>query len=155
EFARPACADPMPRHEFHPADPCPGLGTQHDDRSVLDAVVGERVVRGIWRAWRGPGGTYCSMAKQVFGVEADRWSHLAGLAARLQDRLTAAGEQYPQVEVYEVGDWLPAYQRTARSEGELVWSRTPDPGIRVASLHDRFVGLPAGGKAEMIEDECE
>jgi hypothetical protein len=52
-----------------------------------------------------------------------------------------AGELYPQAEVYEVGSWLPAYQRTARAEGRLLWSRTPDPGIRIAPPADGLTGV--------------
>jgi hypothetical protein len=40
------------------------------------------------------------------------------------------------VEVYPTGSELPSYQRFARAYGELLWSRTPDPGVRIAVLFD-------------------
>jgi hypothetical protein len=72
----------------------------------------------------------------VFVVEVAAEADPVALTARLQDRLTAACERVPQVEVYAAGRDLPAYQRLARGCGELVWA-AGGPGIRRASVSDR------------------
>ena len=154
-LGEPASGDPMPRHRFFAARPFPGTRTDEIDRAVVAACAAEPAARGLWRSWRVPVDGGHPTAKSVFVVEAD--SDAAGLAGRLQDRLGAAGELYPQVEAYEIGDWLPAYQRSARSQGELLWSRTPDPGVRIAPLPDGFLGIGSGGlvEAEPVESEEE
>jgi hypothetical protein len=156
-LGEPTYGDPMPRHEFTATEPCPGVRGAHLDRAAVAAVRTEPAVHGIWRAWRIPAAGRCKVAKPVFVVEVDTNADAAGLAARLQDQLIAAGEMYPQVEAYEVGEWLPAYQRTARVEGDLLWSRSADPGIRIAPLIDGFVGVGPGGceDAEILEDDHE
>ena len=143
-------ADPMPRHTFSATAPSSAVAPA--DEAVVAALADEPSVHGVWRAWRTPAGG--GDAKPVFVAEVDQGADAAGLAARLQDRLLAAGEADPCVEAYEVGAWLPAYQRTARSAGTLLWSRDPDRVIHVASLIDGFVGLGLSGQddAERIQD---
>lgn len=154
-LGQPAPGDPMPRHRFFAARPFPGTRTDQIDRAAVAACAAEPAARGLWRSWRVPTDDGHPTAKSVFVVEVD--TDAAGLAGRLQDRLAAAGELYPQVEAYEIGEWLPAYQRSARSEGELLWSRTPDPGVRIAPLLDGFLGIGPGGweEAEPVESEEE
>lgn len=156
-LGEPRYGDPMPGHEFFATEPCPGARAGHLDRAAVAAVLAEPAVHGVWRAWRVPVGSHCKVAKPVFVVEVDVNADAAGIAARLQDQLISAGEMYPQVEAYGVGEWLPAYQRTARAEGDLLWSRTPDPGVRIAPLIDGFVGVGSGNceDAELIENEDE
>jgi hypothetical protein len=154
-LGEPVPGDPMPRHRFFAARPFPGTRTDQIDRAAVTACEAEPAARGLWRSWRVPAAGRPPTAKSVVVVEAD--TDATGLAGRLQDRLAAAGELYPQVEAYEVGEWLPAYQRSARSEGELLWSRTPDPGVRIAPLLDGFLGIGTGGweEAEPVESEEE
>jgi hypothetical protein len=152
-LGEPAPGDPMPRHRFFAARPFAGTRTDQIDQVAVATCAAEPAARGLWRSWRVP--VDAGPAKSVFVVEAD--SDAAGLAGRLQDRLAVAGELYPQVEAYEIGEWLPAYQRSARTEGELLWSRTPDPGVRIAPLLDGFLGIGPGGweEAEPVESEEE
>jgi hypothetical protein len=152
-LGEPTCGDPMPRHEFFGAAPYPGTEVPHLDHAIVRAILNEPGVHGVWRTWRVATGHPRDTAKVVFVVEVE--TDPAGLTAHLQERLIAAGEMYPQVEAYEVGEWLPAYQRTARSKGELLWSRTPDPGVRIAPLIDAFVGAgpPGDVDAEVVDDE--
>jgi hypothetical protein len=146
--------DPMPRHRFFPGRPLPGTRTDDIEQAAVAAVRAEPDACGLWRSSRVPADGR-QVAKSVFVVETD--ADAAGLAGRLQDRLIAAGELYPQVEAYEVGEWLPAYQRTARGAGELLWSRAPDPGVRIAPLIDGFVGIDSGRceEAEQVGSEAE
>ncbi|MDN3358246.1 hypothetical protein [Actinomadura sp. DC4] len=151
----PAPGDPMPRHRFFAARPFPGTRTDRIDQAAVAACRAEPDARGLWRAWRVPADDGHQTAKPVFVVETD--ADPAGLAGRMQDRLTTAGELYPQVETYETGAWLPAYQRSARGAGELLWSRTPDPGVRIAPLPDEFLGIGPSdwGDTEPIENDEE
>jgi hypothetical protein len=151
-LGEPAGGDPMPRHAFFATEPYPGTEVPHLDQAAVRAVLAEPGAHGIWRTWRVAAGHPRTTAKPVYVVEVE--TDPAGVTARLQERLIAAGGLYPQVEAYEVGEWLPAYQRTARSQGELLWSRTPDPGVRIAPLIDAFVGAGPTGDvdAELIDD---
>ncbi len=158
----PLVGDPMPRHEFTAAEPFTagvrsGRRADRLDRAAVAAVRAEPAARGVWRTWRVRAEGYREIAKPVFVVEVDARADAAGIAGRLQDHLTAEGELYPQAEVYEAGDWLPAYQRSARAASELLWAREPDPGVRIASLIDGFVGVGPGGwqDAEPVEDDAE
>ncbi|MBC6460487.1 hypothetical protein [Actinomadura sp. HBU206391] len=156
-LAEPWHGDPMPRHEFRSADPSRRVRvTDLIDEQATTAASVEPAVRGLWRAWRTPPGHH-GPAKRIFVVEVDAGSDAIGLAARLQTRITLAGEAHPQVEVYQVGEWLPAYQRTARAEGDLLWASAPDPGIRIAPVVDGFVGVHSAAfdHAGRIEDERE
>jgi hypothetical protein len=154
-LGEPAPGDPMPRHRFFAARPFPGTRTDQIDQAAVAACAAEPAACGLWRSWRVPVDSGVPTAKSVFVLEAD--TDVTRLTGRLQDRLAAAGELYPQVEAYEVGEWLPAYQRSARREGELLWSRTPDPGVRIAPLLDGFLGIGTGGweEAEPVESEDE
>lgn len=153
----PRPGDPMPRYRFFPGPPFPGTPADRVDRAAIAAMRGEPGARGLWRSWRAPVRGTATEIRAVFVAEADRGSDPAALAGRLQGRLSAVGETWPQVEAYEVGEWLPAYQRTARAEGELLWSRRPYPGVRIAPLVDGFAGVDGHGwaDAEPVEDEDE
>ncbi|GAA2095489.1 hypothetical protein [Actinomadura alba] len=140
-LAQSSYGDPMPRHWFGPAAAGRGVSAGHVDEAAVAAASAEHGARGLWRAWRHPPGGHERAAKRVFVVEVDAGSDAVGLADRLQYRIAAAGEPCPQVEVYPAGEWLPAYQRTARAEGDLLWSADPDPGIRIASVVEGCVGI--------------
>jgi hypothetical protein len=104
------------------------------DQVVSEALVREPDVIGCWQAWRT--GTDEAAAKAVFVIEVRADTDLVGVTARMQQRLAAAGEASPQVEVYPQ-DWEPpAYQRQARGFGRLIWAAVADPGIRIASIFD-------------------
>jgi len=154
-LGEPLPGDPMPRHRFFATRPFPGARTDQIDRAAVAACGAEPAVRGLWRSWRVPADGRRQGARSVFVVETD--ADPVGVAGRLQDLLAAAGELYPQVEAYEVGEWLPAYQRWARSQGALLWSRAPDPGVRIAPLLDAFLGIGPGGwqEVEPVENEVE
>ncbi|HWS34877.1 MAG TPA: hypothetical protein VN408_19330, partial [Actinoplanes sp.] len=102
------------------------------DEAVVATVDG---VDGVWRAWRRPAVT-AGDAHRVYLVETGPDQDLPAIAARMQEALTAAGETPPRVEVYPRGAALPPYQRQVRAAGTLLWSRTPDPGVRVARIYD-------------------
>jgi hypothetical protein len=145
-------SEPMPKHAFAPSRADADRGTSAGaadkrtcvpvitaepdddvDRAMLASMGREQAVRGVWRAWRFPGdGAPWPPPRRVYLVEVDRGSPLAGLAARLQSIAAAAGETNPQVEVYPVHAALPNYQRLARAYGALIWTREPDPGLRLA-----------------------
>jgi hypothetical protein len=72
----------------------------------------------------------------MFVVEADPDSDLIDATGQIQLALVAAGESDPQVEIYPTGADLANYQRFARASGQLLWARTPDPGVRIAVLFD-------------------
>jgi hypothetical protein len=122
-----------------------GPGDAHDmstaaaklDQAMAEALAEEPGAIGCWRAWRVPlDDAPAARAKAVFTVEVGRDTDLPGAAGRLQQRLAAAGEASPQIEVYPLDYDLPLYQRLARGYGELVWAAMPDPGMRVAWLFD-------------------
>jgi len=150
-------SEPMPKYAFAPrradadrgtrvgaADERPGapvIAPEPDDdvdRAVLAGIGAEPTIRAVWRAWRFPGdGAPWPPPRRVYVAEADQDSHLAGIAARLQSITTGAGETDPQVEVYPVHAGLPNYQRLARAYGALIWTRDPDPGLRLAVLFNQ------------------
>ena len=125
----------VPQYTFVPEVP-PGKSAQTqivDDTAVKAAVV-LGTVRGIWRASRISPDS--SQAKCIYTVEADEDANFATIAWSVQRALEAIGEAHPQVEVYPTGFELPPYHRFARAHGELLWARTPDPGVRIAVLFD-------------------
>ena len=138
--ALPGAAEGMGQDEVQETSP--------DGAAVAQAIAGaldtEPGAIGCWRAWRLPLDDASSApAKPVFVVEVSTSTDIAGVTARLQQRLAAAGETSPQVEVYPPDIELPAYQRLARGYGELVWAVAQDPGIQLASIFDEVD--PQGG----------
>jgi len=118
-----------------PADPGAQAGSAADEAAVL-AVAAEPGAIGLWRAWRFPAdGAPWPPPKRVFVVEV-AGVDAPGMAARVQERLAATGEQEPQVEVYQSGFQIPIYQDFARTYGELLWGAAPDPGVRLAPIFD-------------------
>ena len=155
--------DPLPTHGFvasrslaaarkvaaadtRPAVPPVSAGPEDDvDRVELWAAAAHSEVRGVWRAWR------CAVdaapwpkPKRVHVVECDAGADLPRIAAAVQGELSRAGDVDPQVEVYPLRAPLPSYQRLARGYGSLLWTREPDPGIRVAETGEPpdLVGRP-------------
>ncbi|MGW0431208.1 hypothetical protein ACWDV4_01465 [Micromonospora sp. NPDC003197] len=106
-------------------------------RAAVDAAEAEPDVRAVWLAWRFPvwGGPW-PPPRRVFVVETEEDADLVPLTARLQYALRTAGEVDPQVETYPTRTDPPTYQQLARSGGTLLWARTPDPGIRIATVFD-------------------
>jgi hypothetical protein len=106
------------------------------DAAAVDATAAAGA-RGLWRAWRLPTeGAPMQQARRVYVIEADEDADLTSIMGTVQRALARAGEADPQVEVYPTGSDLPSYQRFARAYGELIWSRTPDPEVRIAVLFD-------------------
>jgi hypothetical protein len=92
---------------------------------LVAAVSEEPTAHGLWRAWRIPGdGSPYPPPRAVYVVAAD--GDLAGLAGRLQRRLTAAGDTAPQVEVVAVAGEPLDYQREACERGSLLWASAAD-----------------------------
>jgi hypothetical protein len=125
------------------ADTGPGEGQEAStiigklDQAVAEALTEEAGAIGCWRAWRFPGGDAPSAtAKPVFVIEVESDVGIAGVTARMQQRLAAAGEASPQVEVYPRDFEPPAYQWLARDWGELIWAAAEDPAMQVASIFD-------------------
>jgi hypothetical protein len=107
------------------------------DEAAIETTSQLAGPRGLWRAWRLPSeGTTGRNARRVYVVEADESANLVRITGDIQHALAAVGERHPQVEVYPTGTELQTYQRFARSHGQLLWSRTPDPGMRIAVLFD-------------------
>jgi hypothetical protein len=113
----------------------------------------------MWRAWRYPADeSPWPPPRRVYLVEADGEVDLVAMAARVAERLTAAGEGDPQVETYPVGAELPAYQRLARAYAGLIWASTPSPEIKVATVFDEVdarTGPRFAAEHERIDDEAE
>jgi hypothetical protein len=138
--------DPFPSYAFAAEAPLelPPGGTAHArgaetaDQAAVEAVAAEPSARGLWRAWRIPSsGAPWPPPRRVFVVELRVLDDLTA-AVRIQERLAAAGEVDPQVEIYQSGRLIPAYQQFARSSGELLWAAADDPGIQLAAVFDDF-----------------
>jgi hypothetical protein len=138
--------EPMPFYGFAAEPPEPASGQRSTPQSVAPESVAQAIVaaaadtgavRAIWRSWRFPmENASWPPPRQVFVVEVEEDVELAAITAGLQDALTAVGEIEPQVEVYPTQTEPPTYQQLARSCGELLWARDPDPGIRIAAIFD-------------------
>jgi hypothetical protein len=136
--------DPAPPFEFsasppHAATPAPpGDGPTDDvDTTAVAAVTDEPELHGLWRTWRYPvDGSPWPPPRRVYLIEAGEGVDLAGLTARIQQRLTGAGESDPQVETFPVDAELPTYQRLALAYGALLWASTPEPDIHIAAIFD-------------------
>lgn len=104
---------------------------------LVAAVADEPTARGLWRAWRTPvSGAPYPPARPVYVVEADDENGLPALAGRLQEKLSAAGETAPQVEVVPVRGDVPVYQRMAWVQGRLLWAAAQAREITVARVFD-------------------
>jgi hypothetical protein len=111
--------------------------SRQPDEAVVAAIAGQAGAVGLWRSFRVPAGhPLMPRTVPVYVVETNEQADLIGVATALQDALEAAGLDDAQVEVYPTGFELPSYQRLARANGELLWSRSPDPGVRIAVLFD-------------------
>jgi hypothetical protein len=107
------------------------------DRAVVRTSPGLAGVIGVWRTFRVPAGNpLMPRPVPVYVVETDAQADLIAITAQLQDAVQATGLADPQVEVYPTGYGLSSYHRLARAHGELLWSRSPDPGVRIAVLFD-------------------
>ncbi|MCM3922346.1 hypothetical protein ND748_11835 [Frankia sp. AiPs1] len=120
-----------------PADAQPSAGERD---GALDALLAEVAVmpsvRGVWVAWRSPAnGAPWPPPRRVFVVETDGGADLAGVVARLQRVLAAAGEAAPQVEVHPRWIEPPARTLAARTRGASVYVRDPRPQGWAARCH--------------------
>jgi len=138
--------DPFPSYAFGveaPLELQPGgathaRGVETADQAAVEAVAAEPGAIGVWRSWRFPSsGAPWPPPRRVFVVEVGALDDL-GVAVRIQERLAAAGEVDPQVEIYQSGHQIPAYQQFARSGGKLLWAAADDPGIQLAAVFDEF-----------------
>jgi hypothetical protein len=140
--------DPDPYYEFAREIPAelgdgetgprlPARTAQQADQVAVQAVAALPGAIGLWRAWRLPAdlGPW-PPPKQVFLVEVGVGVDEIAVTLAVQERLAAAREDDPQVEVYQVGYQLSVYQELSRAYGELPWSVTEDPGIQIASPFD-------------------
>lgn len=126
--ARLGAADDRPRTPVSETAPDDAV-----DRAVLAEMHSGLEIRALWRVWRFPDdGAPWPRPRRVYVVEVDRATELAGTTAWLQAVAANAGETDPQIEVYPVHARLPSYQRLARAYGALIWTRHPDPGVRIA-----------------------
>lgn len=127
-------ADPAPPHVFAPGAPEPQDAV---DRAAVDTVSADVQVRGLWRVWRAPEqDTPWPPPRRLFLVETDATADPVAMAARVQSALAEAGEDSPQVEVFRTGAGLPAYQRLARGNGVLLWTRSSRQRVRLAVVFD-------------------
>ena len=107
------------------------------DRAAVAAVQEAAGVRGLWRAWRSTvDDAPWPPPRKVYAVEAEPGVDVVALTARLQWRLSAAGEIEPQVETFPTGAELPAYQALAVSYGALLWASTPAQDVQIAFIFD-------------------
>ena len=123
--------------ESPPEDSGIGGTSAEADRVAIERTAALTGTIGLWRAWRLPTANSASQqVARVCVVEADEDADLISVTGELQRSLEAIGQADPQVEVYPTGFELPSYHRFARAYGALLWSRTPDPGVRIAVLFD-------------------
>jgi hypothetical protein len=114
----------------------PGHGGRAD-RAAIQSTSALPGTVGLWRAWRvSAGNRPPQQAAEVYVVEVEQDTDLIFVTGQVQRALVAAGQATARVEVYPAGLELPSYQRLARGQGELLWSRTPDPGVQIAVLFD-------------------
>jgi hypothetical protein len=106
------------------------------DAAAIASVGDAAGVVGVWRAWRESEDESGAEPRWVYVAEVDDEDDMVATTARIQGALAATGDVDPQVEVYPQDSDLPTYQRFARAYGELIWARTPDPGVQVASVFD-------------------
>jgi hypothetical protein len=107
------------------------------DSAALSVLALQPAVRAMWRSWRFPGnGAPWPRPRRIYLLETELAADLVRIAAEVQAVLRQAGEAEPQVEVYPMRADLPSYQRLARARGALMWTRAPDPGVRVARIFD-------------------
>jgi hypothetical protein len=113
----------------------------------------------VWRAWRYPADeSPWPPPRRIYLIETDEDTDLVALTARIQERLTAAGETDPQVEAFPMGAELPTYQRLARAYAGLIWASTPSPDIKVAAVFDEVdaeTGPRFSGDHARMDDEIE
>ncbi|MBS2533139.1 hypothetical protein KGQ20_10165 [Catenulispora sp. NF23] len=140
---------------FWPGDGGPDATAPEDEvcRAAVGSVAATPEAKALWRAWRFPAsGSPWPVPRRVYVVEAGAGADLAGITHAVQQALEAVGETAPQVESYSAGAALPEYQRRARACGALLWSRTPDPGVRIA---DPFPGEDGETSDRPVLDKAE
>ncbi|GAB3733730.1 hypothetical protein GCM10027598_58590 [Amycolatopsis oliviviridis] len=109
------------------------------EQDLLAAVGEEPGVRALWSAIRRPADeSPYPRPRVVYVVEVDddEIDGLGELTGRLQERLIAAGERDPQVELLSMYGGWPTYQRAVRAMGRLLWAADADVEIRVAKIFD-------------------
>ncbi|MEV6367869.1 hypothetical protein AB0L86_13350 [Micromonospora musae] len=119
----------------------PGGADEVDAAAVaaMPSLTVDASARALWRTWRFPAmGTQWPPPRRVYLLQADDEAVLPALAAGLQDALSAAGEENPQVEAFVDADGLPAYQRTALGFSALLWTTAPGETPAVARVFDTF-----------------
>jgi hypothetical protein len=110
------------------------------DHAAVVAVRSEPEFEALWRAWRKPldGSSWPTPRRVFIATMADTapYNQAASLAARIQDALSAAGERSPQVEVCHENRPVPGYQRAARAQAALLWTREPVVTVQLATVFD-------------------
>ncbi|MGH3663998.1 MAG: hypothetical protein ACRDTU_15905 [Micromonosporaceae bacterium] len=109
------------------------------DRTAVAAATDMAGFTGLWRTWRLPGfATSWPPPRRVYlmQVAGDKPDLLPGHAAGMQSTLVAAGETFPQVEVFTEAENLPPYQRAALGWSALLATADPAPPIQIAGLFD-------------------
>jgi hypothetical protein len=90
---------------------------------------------GLWGVWRLPLlGSINSFPKRMYLVQAS--ADTPGVAYRVQEALSAAGESDPVVEVFDSTTDLPEFSRRALSRAELLWVGRDRRQVRFASIFD-------------------
>jgi hypothetical protein len=115
--------------------------------ALVDEAAEHAGVRGIWgvvrrRASRAAVGERverddAAAETRVFLVETSR-PYDVSLAQRLHERLTAVGEEHPQVETFTIGASLPEYHRSALASAALLWAVRADEEPEVVPVFDRI-----------------
>ncbi|WP_194918117.1 collagen-like protein [Catenulispora rubra] len=118
------------------------------DRAAVAAAAELPGTVALWRAWRQPadGAPWPAPRRVYLLAVADPQSAWA-TTAELQRRLAAHGEVDPQVEAFATDQFLPPYQRTARSSSALLWTAAPSVPIRLAPVYDKADNDAAPGFA--------
>ncbi len=111
------------------------LGDEIDNAAVRTAAELPEAVA-LWRAVRlAPEWAAATIPPtRVYVLEAN--GPQAETTATMMRALTAAGQQWPLVEVYRSGEQLPPYARQARNSGALLWVEDEAPPLRIARVFD-------------------
>ncbi|MFP5373259.1 MAG: hypothetical protein ACLGI3_21305, partial [Actinomycetes bacterium] len=112
------------------------------DEAAIGPLAGTAATA-LWRTWRfGPMEAQWPPPRRVYLVQATDEVASPGLAVRLRQALSVAGENHAQVEVFTDADDLPAYQRTALCFSALLWTAEPAEPPRVSPVFDTFASGP-------------
>jgi hypothetical protein len=132
--------DPLPLTDLTTSPDSPSTPEGDDvDTAAIAAFIQVPGAVAVWRTWRMRLPARPSdQPTRVYIAEVDLpVSDLPAATAHMQESLTEAGVEHPQVEVYSPGTELPTYQRMARGHAALLWASRDGTPVEIARVFDR------------------